>query len=166
MENNSMKIEGIGLLMNELVGKPVLKVNAGGSTGSIFSLDFGNQLIKVEKGGHTFFEGEYVLMVYCAWRLDDLKLHEPMTGWHENSDLNGVMTFRLKTLLNDVVENVSLKSFFDCEIFFKSGKRLTVFCDLTPYVDADTNWFFRSGGKYYSVDNSLKCIAEQSSASL
>lgn len=137
----------------------MLKVNAG-DVGSIFSLDIGNELIKKEKAGKVFLQGEFVIMVYCSWRLFDKLTQKPITGWQENSHVNGSMTVGLKSLFDDIVEEVLLTSFHDVTIIFKSGKVLSVFCDLTPNVDADTNWFFGTQGKYYSVNSSLELIAE------
>ncbi|WP_157494144.1 hypothetical protein [Fulvivirga imtechensis] len=140
--------------------KRVLKVNAGGSTGSIFSLDIGDELIKEERGGQTFYQGECLLMIYCSWRLFDIHGKKPVTGCHENSDLNGSMTLGLKSLLDDTVEKVLLTSFYDISVVFKSGKILSVFCDLTPYVDEETNWFFGLQGKYYSINNNLQLVED------
>jgi len=62
--------------------------------------------------------------------------------------------------MNDIIEEVLLTSFRDIVIVFKSKKVLSVFCDMTPLVDADTNWFFGAKGKYYSINNSLECVVE------
>jgi hypothetical protein len=149
--------ESVKSLLSNLIGKKVLKVNAGGSTGSVFSLDIGDRLISEEKNGYTFWEGEFFVMVNCSWRLDNLRNNKPVTGWQENSDPHGAMTVRLKTLLNDYIESISINSFFDLEVTFKSKMRLLVFCDLTPDVNAESNWFFKSGDKYYSITTSLVC---------
>jgi len=148
-------------ILQGLIGKEILKVGAGGSTGSIFSLDIGEKLIKEESTDNIFFKGEWGLMVYCAWRLYDTKNQKPITGWHEDSELNGAMTLGLKSLLKDVVENVSVSSTNDLEIYFKSGKKLDVFCDLTTHIDAEANWFLGTHGKFYSINNSLSCIVEE-----
>ena len=155
-----MNNSDIHKILNGMVNKRVLKVNAGGFTGSVFSLDIGSELMRKDKGGQTFFEGEWVIMVYCAWRLVDTITQKPITGWHEDSDLNGSMTLGLKSLLDDVIEEVLLTSFRDIVIIFKSKKVLSVFCDLTTTVDSDTNWFFGAQGKYYSINNSLECVGE------
>lgn len=146
-------------ILQGAINKKVLKVNAGG-TGSIFSLDIGGELIKKEKGGQIFMEGEFVMMVYCSWRLVDKGTQKPITGWHESSEMDGSMTLGLKSLLGDIVEEILLTSFHDVVIVFKSGKVLSVFCDLTPNVDADTNWFLGAQEKYYIVNSSLELIAE------
>jgi len=74
-------------VLQEAINKKVLKVNAG-STGSIFSIDIGDKLIKEKSDGNTSSKGECVLMVYCAWRLYDILSQKPITGWHENSELH------------------------------------------------------------------------------
>jgi len=147
-------------VLDSMTNKKVLKVNAGGSTGSIFSLDIGDNLIKEEKGGRIFYQGECVLMVYSTWRLFDTHSQKPITGCHEDSDLEGSMTLGLKGLLNDVIEKVLLTSFRDLSVVFQSGKVLSVFCDLTSNVDAETNWFFGFDKKYYSVNNLLQLVEE------
>src|SRR5687768_17571048 len=120
-----------------ITSKKVLQVNAGGSTGSILSVDIGDELIKVEKGSQIFYKGESLLMVYCSWRLFDNRIQKPITSWQENNDSEGPMTLGLKGLTNDLIEEVLISSFHDIVIVFKSGKVLSVFCDLTPHVDAD-----------------------------
>ena len=146
-------------ILRGAINKKVLKVNAGG-TGSIFRLGIGIDLIKKEKGGQVFLEGEFVIMVYCSWRLFDQRTQKPITGWHENSDIDGSMTVGLKNLLDDIVEEVLLTSFHDIVIIFRSGKVLSVFCDLTSNVDADTNWFLGTQERYYSVNSSLELVTE------
>jgi len=132
MAKERNEYESIRRLIDNLIGKKVLKVNAGGTTGSVFSLDIGDELISREKNGHAFLQGEFFIMVNCAWRLDDLDNNRPLTGWREDSDVDGIMTLRLKTLLNDEIEGIELTPFYDLQIIFKSKKRLFVFCDLTP----------------------------------
>ncbi|HYC84149.1 MAG TPA: hypothetical protein VEB86_02960 [Chryseosolibacter sp.] len=100
-------------------------------------------------------------MVKCSWRLDDIKHVRPVTGWQEDSDEQGVMTLRLKSLINDIVNKVEISPFNDLEIFFESGKRLFVFCDMTPYVEGDFNWFLKTSEGIYAVNLNLKCIFER-----
>lgn len=147
-------------IFQDAIGKKVLQINAGSSSGSIFSIDIGNQLLDKEKNGHTFKEGEYVLMVYCSWRLFDTIRNKPITSWQEDSNFNGSMTLGLNTLLEDTIENVLITAFNDVVVKFKSGKVLSVFCDLTLNKEWDTNWFFRAKGRHYSVNNSLECVVE------
>ena len=99
-------------------------------------------------------------MVYCSWRLFDNVSQQPITSSNEDSDLDGVMTLELNRLLDDVIENILLSSFRDLVIVFKSGKVLSVFCDITPHVDAETNWLFRAQGEYFSLNNSLEIVRE------
>jgi len=148
------------LLMQGLVGKQILKVNAGGSTGSIFCLEIGETLKVKLINGREVTEGDFSIMIYSSWRLDNFEMLQPITSWQEDSGLEGKMTSSLKDLLNDVIEKVSLTSFYDLDIQFRSGKRLAVFSDLTSNQEMDTNWFFRDREKYYSVNKFFELVVE------
>jgi len=158
-----MNSKGVESILAQLVGKKLLQVNVDKSTGSIFSIDIGNELIQIKKKGMIFHEGEYIIMVYCSWRLLNTISNIPVTGWHEDSAPNGALNVGLKTLVNDTIKEVGVTDCFDLEIIFESGKRLDIFCDLTTHVDADTNWFFKANGKYYSISNSLDCKQDNTS---
>lgn len=140
-----------------LVGKKVKKVNVGGSTGSIFVIDFCETHNSEDETKETIKE---YIMVKSSWRLDDITNACPITGWQEDSDTDGVMTLRLKSLNDDIISRIEVTAFNDLEIFFESGKRLFVFCDITPYVIGDYNWFLGTSEANYSVNTNLKCIRE------
>jgi hypothetical protein len=159
MENKS-KEAVLEFFMNSIIGKKILKVNAGGSTGSIFCLEFGDALRVKQKKGRELTEGDLSIMVYSAWRLDDLEKSKPITSWQEDSEPEGIMTLGLKSLKDDFVERISVSAFYDLEVRFKSRKRLVVFCDLTSNQEMDTNWYFRDGVKYYSVNNAFDIVTE------
>lgn len=159
MENNS-KETVLQFLMHNVIGKKVLKVNAGGSTGSIFCLELGDELRITQEKGRELVEGDFSIMVYSSWRLDDTQKLKPITSWQEDSGLEGKMTLSLKDLLNDVIEDIVVSAFYDLNIKFKSGKRLAIFCDLTPNQRMETNWFFRDHKKYYSIQNTFELISE------
>ncbi len=153
-KSNDMNIshDNLKIYLQEIVGMVVQKVGVGGSTGSVFSLLFSNS-VEPRK--------ELYIMVKCAWRLDYVSKKLPLTSWQESSSLNGPMTTRMQELSNDIVKEVVLLDFFDVQILFKSGKRLFVFCDVTPNVDGDTNWFLGNVTGYYSINQYLKCVFEK-----
>jgi hypothetical protein len=156
-KNNEARLE---LLMHSIIGKKVLKVNAGGSTGSIFCVELGDSLQSGQENGRELTEGDFSIMVYSSWRLDDLLNIKPITSWQENSDIDGKMTSSLKDLLEDFVDGITVSPFYDLDVRFRSGRRLAVFCDLTSDQEMDTNWFFRDHQKYYSVNNAFEIISE------
>lgn len=112
-----------------LVGLAVSDVIAGGANGSIIVLEFG---------------GNYVLTVYCSWRLE--RGLQVLSGCNESPDSQtGHLTREAKSLHNDIVHEVSLSDHYDLRIEFTSGKMLRLFCDVTPHnepADYDENWSF------------------------
>ncbi|HEY0652118.1 MAG TPA: hypothetical protein VGD65_03280 [Chryseosolibacter sp.] len=138
-----------------LIGKKVKKVGAGGSTGSMFTLDFwdGNEIAESRSPD--------CLMVKCSWRLEDILNVKTITGWQEDSSLQGALTFGLKSLTDDTIAKVDLTAFNDLAITFKSGKRLSLFCDITENVSGDFNWFLGTKDGYYSIDTRLKLDFEK-----
>lgn len=145
----------------DLVGARVKQVNAGGSTGSVFVLDFCEN---IPSGQEVSVKSKGYIMVKCSWRLDDAINHRPITGWQEDSSVDGVMTLRLKSLSDDIVSRIEISPFNDLELYFQSGKRLFIFCDITPYVIGDYNWFLGAEEANYSVNLNLKCIKEEKGA--
>jgi hypothetical protein len=140
-------------VLSGLIGRQVLAIGAGGSTGSIFTIDFSGQF---SEGNET--DQNCDMMVKCSWRLDDIQNSSVITGWQEDSDIEGVMTVRLKSLVNDVVKSIQVSEMNDLHLYFKSEKKLFVFCDITPFVTGDFNWFLKNSAGYYSVGTDLKCI--------
>ena len=156
-KNNEAVLE---LLMQRVVGKKVLKINAGGGTGSIFCLELGNSLLSKQKNGRELTEGDFSIMVYSSWRLDDLLNVKPIASWQEDSDIDGKMTSSLKDLLEDFIDGITVSPFYDLDVRFRSGRRLAVFCDLTSNQEMDTNWFFRDHEMYHSVNSAFEIISE------
>lgn len=150
--------------LSTLVAQKVRNVNVGGSTGSIFVLHLCDPK-DPEHGEAIDQESGHNIMVKCSWRLDDTKNSRPITGWQEDSDMQGVMTRRLKSVINDIVTRIEISAFSDLEVYFSSGKRLFVFCDLTPYVEADFNWSLGTSEGTYAIRPDLKCTYESSRSS-
>jgi hypothetical protein len=151
MIKRTIRIDDFRSHLREFVGKAVKKVGAGGSTGSVFSLEFTDDANSAKN---------FYMMVKCAWRLDYLPKKLPLTSWQEDSSLNGVMTIRLQDLVTDVINKVVVSDFGDLELYFQSEKRLSVFCDLTSNVIGDTNWFFGNNEGYFSINHYLNFVYE------
>lgn len=134
--------------LDRLVGLAVSDVIAGGANGSIILLEFG---------------GNYVLTVYCSWRLE-LGL-DVLSGCNESPDSQtGHLTREAKNLRHDMVSKVSLSEHYDLQIDFASGKTLRLFCDVTPHnepVDYDENWSFCDQAQdHCSVVTNMFCVKE------
>jgi len=85
----------------KIIHKPITKVIAGGSIGSIITLVIGDD--------------EYDVVVYCVWRLEDED--KILTGWNESNDsLNGNLKKNIKELHGDVIHSFEISNFFDLKI--------------------------------------------------
>lgn len=115
-------------VISKLSGKQITKTISGGSNGSVIVLDIGIS--------------EFSLTVNCVWRLE--MEDRVITGWNEsNNSINGVMTKEIKQLKGDIIKSVRISTFFDLYLEFSSGKKLNIFCDVTPNYqpsDYDENW--------------------------
>lgn len=114
-------------IVEQLIGRKITKVTAGGSNGSIIILEI---------------DSRFVLFVYCAWRLE---LGERiLTGWNDcNDPISGVLTQEIKKLNDNSIRDVSLSAFFDLKINFSDNKTLNVFVDITSHMSqeaSDENW--------------------------
>jgi hypothetical protein len=119
------------------------------SAGSIAYLYFGK---KVRDGkyrdGRPRFTGEYVLGVFCAWRLEGAG--EMLTGSMDEIGIDGPMQRGLDKLRGATVANASVRApFLDAEVRFHDDSVLRIFCD-DP--DRDANWSLRvPDGTWYSA---------------
>lgn len=139
--------ETIQLLKNQ----KITKVISGGANASSLILHFNVD--------------EYCLFTYCVWRLENKK--EVLTGWNDPSGTKkGNLVVQTKELLNDIVKDITIGKFFDLQIEFKSGKTLSVFCDVTPKFqvkDYDMNWSLCdiSNNVTYHIDRNFKVVKER-----
>lgn len=147
METN----KNLKIALNNIVGQKVLKINLGENTGSIINLEFGEELKIVKKGKYEFWEGEFSLMIYCAWRLS--KLESVLTSWQESNSIDGVMVRGLDGLKLKRVLSVEISNFYDLFVRFEDDIELHVFTDLSANQNLDTNWFFRDVSKNYVINN-------------
>ncbi|PJJ60305.1 hypothetical protein [Hymenobacter chitinivorans] len=133
----------------KMVGMRAWRSRAGSGPGSIFTLEFGAAL-----PGKTT-QGEFSLMVYCAWRLVAAD-QGILCSWHDDSD--GVLAPALAALEGSVVEVAEVSEWFDLTLGFSNGQALHLLNDFSPHQDFDTSWFVTyQGQSHYCVntDNSL-----------
>ncbi len=134
-----------------LKDKKVIKVISGGANASTLIIHFGVD--------------DFCLFTYCVWRLENKK--EILTGWNEPSATKkGNLVIQTKELLNDIVKNITISKFYDLQIEFKSGKMLSVFCDVTPLfqvMDYDVNWSLCDikNNTTYHIDRKFKVVKER-----
>jgi hypothetical protein len=126
------------------------------NAGAIAYLYFGK---KVRDGkfrdGRPRYTGEYVLGVFCAWRLENDRTM--VTGSMDDVGIDGPMQRGLDRVRGARVTAVSLRGqFLDAEVAFDDGSMLRVFCD-DPDRDAnwtirvrDGTWFSATPGRIYS----------------
>ena len=144
-------------LLSGLNGKETWGFKAGESTGSIFTFEVGEKFPWPSQLGS--FEGDFSLMVYSSWRIEDRASNKLLTCWRDAGDQ---IVQGLKHLENQTINEISVSTFFDLSILFKSQKVLRIFCDYGPNSNYEINWFLRrrKTDKYYSVNNKNGLIKE------
>ncbi len=140
-------LEVIQLLKN----KKLTKVISGGANASTLILHFNVD--------------EFCLFTYCVWRLTSK--NEVLTGWNDPSATKkGNLVVQTNTLLNDIVKDIIVSKFYDLQIEFKSGKILSIFCDVTPMFqvkDYDVNWSLTdiNHNTTYHISRNFKVVKER-----
>lgn len=144
--------------LNLLIGKVCWAVSAGEPSGSTIFLNIGEK-IKLDKPinnkklkyGLNKYDGEYVIGIFCEWRLQ--KKNKPITGSCEPNTPNGPLIKGLKIIVNKKITNIKLTD--DCgdiNIYF-NDIYLKVFCNYTGNASKEycfqdeTNWELVSKNK-------------------
>jgi hypothetical protein len=140
------EIEKLRNTLNALVGAECWGIVAGAGTGSVVSFEFGAKRPLKRALSNTRlpevlrrFEGEYGLMVECAWRLES---HSAVVGgWTEGSVENGkrypfLHALEGRRVVACSVEPVSL----DLRVEFDAELALRVFCDQTSKEEEADNY--------------------------
>ncbi len=145
--------------IEQLFDKEVFALTCGPSTGSRFKLEIGKKVLRERYINNPHlteenrkFQGEYSLMVYCSWRLQD-KNDKVIASWQDSNEKEGLMTKGLESLVGDKITNISFSPQFDCVINFTSGRYLNIFSDVSREGNNDTNWRFGIKGKYLILHN-------------
>ena len=139
-------IKDLELLLKNIIGKEIWDFRLGESTGSIISFECGNKL-ESESNGRSL-EGEHSFMIYCSWKISNRS--KLIASWKEDS------VFLKKEIVK--IENLKILGFhisesYDLVLKLENDSCLNVFCDLGTTSEFDCNWFFRTGLKYYSINN-------------
>ncbi|WP_375416161.1 hypothetical protein [uncultured Hymenobacter sp.] len=117
-------------LVAQMIGATAWRSRAGSGTGSIFTLEFGLALPANDK------QGEFSLMVYCAWRI--VMGSKLLCSWHDDSD--EVLAPGLAALEGLAVAQTSLSEWNDLSVRFATGHELHIMNDCSPFRDFDSCW--------------------------
>lgn len=148
--------------------KPCWNVVAGPGTGSHVALDFGRRVPRRRplrnpclSTDQQMYQGEYSLLVTCAWRLQGRKrvICSSTSSNHEA----GPMQTALKRLIGTRVHGISLHGpALDMKISFDGGLALLVFCDQANEKEAEDNYSFFSPSAVYTVPPGSATIRSES----
>jgi hypothetical protein len=134
MTETVIESEEFSRALHALVGKPLWDAVAGETTGTNVIFEFGRRLRAKDVyenptvSEEGIFVGELSIMVWCSWRIEvgETRL---LVGCGDIHTEGGPMQSGLQKLVGDVVTKASIESFLDLLLFFRSGKRLRLFCD-------------------------------------
>ncbi|MDR1140976.1 MAG: hypothetical protein LBL62_04730 [Planctomycetaceae bacterium] len=118
-------------------------------------LDFGGTIKRTctekereETGRDIQEEGEYDILIWCAWRLQDSN-----DAICSSNCPDEVCEAGIKRLLGqDVISVEIFPPACDAAVTFSSGLVLKIFCNYTKDSEIETNWFFRNVWKLYCVN--------------
>lgn len=160
MESHATKLkraseERLGLL----IGESCWGVLAGVPNGQVIYLNFGEKIeeeVPVHNPDLPYdlgkYQGEYVLGVYCNWRLQ--AKGRPITGCCEPNDLDGILVRSIRELVGESVSGIEVMD--ECgDIAIQFGeKTLKVFSVYTGNEDEDylpqweINWYLSYRGNH------------------
>ena len=96
-----------------------------------------------------WFGGQYELLVYCSWRLDDEK-HTPICS-SASSEYHEIKTTMI-SLEGDTIESIGIiPPVWEMTVYFSSGKQLRIFCDNMPSDYASANCSCSSDKENYYI---------------
>lgn len=135
-----------------LVGEKCWAVVAGTGTGSVLSLYFGGRVPRQRRLSNPNvsaeaqeFDGEYVLYIECAWRLDSEDA--VICSWTDDNSRGETMLTGLQNLENETVRACELgHPAHDLTITFENGMALRIFCDQAG-DDGPDNFSFFTGSQ-------------------
>ena len=136
-------------VVKQLHGHCAWRNRAGSGTGSIFTLQFGPALAADEA------QGEFSLMVYCAWRI--VEANNILCTWHGDSET--VLAPALKALEGMQVTKATLSELGDLAIYFSAGLSLQIWND--SLVESYASWSFGYKGiGYFAVEVGKEFVFE------
>lgn len=144
---------GLTLLVDQICWA----ILAGEGTGSALSLLIGKKIPRAEPIPNKWlsdeareFNGEFELLIDCAWRLDTHS--EVICGSGESNRNDGPMIQGLQKIEGSEIESVSIQTpAGDLSIKFKSEITLKVFCDRTEDEEHVLNYVVFFPEFLYSV---------------
>lgn len=149
-EKHPITFEEFAQVMVRMSGCRAWRSAAGAGTGSIFTLQLGLPL------EHDDQEGEFSLMVYCAWRI--VKAGQVLCTWHEDSST--VLAPALQTLWDcGEVTGATLSEWGDLTIQFQNGQQLQVWND-APFTQGECWSVGYQGRGYYVVEAPSQFVYE------
>lgn len=141
MIQRNVTFDEVEQVINLLQDQSAWQSRAGSGTGSIFTLQFGPAL-SVDKN-----QGEFSLMVYCAWRI--VEGNNILCTWHGDSD--SVLAPALKNLEGLQVIKATLSEWGDLTIDFNGELSLQIWND-APFADSDSWFIGYQGIGYYCIE--------------
>jgi hypothetical protein len=147
-------LEEIREQLSFLIGQQCRRVTS--KDDQSLQLDFGglikrecSEKEKNETGKDFCYEGEYDILIWCAWRLQDSEDAICSSDCPDELCKEGV-----KRLIGEKVVSIEIFSpAWDAAITFSSGLVLKIFCTYTKDTGADVNWFFRNVWKLYYINS-------------
>lgn len=138
---NEMKLLQLVEALNSLLGRRVLKIYCGESTGSVLDISFSPIKSLAQESlepGQETIEVDVSLLIKCSWRLQ--RDGAVLAGSGDSfSDANSVFTkaYAIEGLLVSDVLLPTAGDVLDVSIEFENGSTLKVFCDTG--VEAELN---------------------------
>ena len=150
-KSRSVAFEEFARVIAQLPGHCAWRSEAGAGTGSIFTLQFGPPSEDDDQ------EGEFSLMVYCAWRI--VQAGRIICSWHEDSKT--VLAPALRELWHSgEVIKASLSAFGDLTIQFTNSRSLQIWND-APFEEGSECWSIGYQGRgYYGVESRNRFVYE------
>lgn len=139
-----IKTSQVDSLLSTLIGKSCWHVSAGGSGGNTFGLDFGSKIKRLHplrkslnSTEFRWFEGEYKLIAWCAWRLDGEGSPLACSDQSPSS-----IRKALQSLVGKRVRAIITRPpAWDLQIAFTGRLSLQLFCNNIPaQFDFEGNW--------------------------
>ncbi|HEX8427449.1 DUF6188 family protein [Hymenobacter sp.] len=141
MKQRNVEFNEVEQIIQLIQGQLVWRSRAGSGTGSIFTLQFGPALPTDET------QGEFSLMVCCAWRI--IEGDAIICTWHNDSEL--ILEPALKALEGTQVTKATLSEWGDLAIRFDTGRALQIWND-APFSDSESWSIGYQGAGYYWVE--------------
>ncbi|TGD80446.1 hypothetical protein [Hymenobacter wooponensis] len=151
MKQRSSTFSEVEQIVKLLEHQQAWRSRAGSGTGSIFTLQFGPALFN----DHT--QGEFSLMVYCAWRI--VEGSTTICTWRE--DAESILAPMLKDLEGAHVSKANLSEWGDLTIDFNIGHSLQIWSE--AHSEYPENWSIGyQGSGHYSMEIGKGFIYEKS----